>query len=349
LYWARTALRAHENPALDAALTVAAHLALPVFVYHALSERYPYASDRHHLFILEGARDFAGELAARGIGTAFHLEREGHWGWHLRALSAQAALVVTELMPVAPLDAWTAQLRAGATPVWEVDTACVVPMPLTTQAYERAFQYRDATAAARRACVGVTWNEVPISAAPFQPALPFAPVDLATADLAALVVTCRIDHAVGPVADTRSGSTAGYARWNAFVSSGRIDRYDATRNDPTRGDGVARMSAYLHYGMVSPLRLAREAALRTSEGAKRWLDELLVWRELAYCFCYHRSDHAGAGALPEWRARRCTRTSMMRAGCTIGNALPAAAPVTRSGTPCSNRCSRTARSTTACA
>ena len=57
LYWMRTAVRGHENPALDVALHIGAHLDLPVFVYHALSERYPYASDRHHRFILEGARE----------------------------------------------------------------------------------------------------------------------------------------------------------------------------------------------------------------------------------------------------------------------------------------------------
>lgn len=301
LYWARTAVRAHENPALDSAVTVAATLGLPVFVYHALSERYPYASDRHHTFILEGARDFAVELNARGIGTAFHLEREGHRGPHLVTLARQAALVITELMPVAPLDEWTEALRdAIDAPVWQVDTACVVPVTLTNKPYDRAFVYRDATARLRRERVSAPWPDVPYTGERFVPSLPFVPVDLSTADIAQLISECRIDHAIGPVADTRGGSVAGYARWNAFVSSGRIDRYDRTRNDPTRGDGVARMSAYLHYGMVSPLRLAREAAARHGEGAEKWLDELLVWRELAYTFCHHRIDHDTIDAIPPW-------------------------------------------------
>ncbi|HYW51746.1 MAG TPA: NAD(P)-binding protein, partial [Gemmatimonadaceae bacterium] len=307
LYWARTAVRAHENPALDAALVAADALGLPVFVYHALSERYPYASDRHHMFILEAARDFARQLAERGIGTAFHLEREGHRGPHLVTLASRAALVVTELMPVAPLDEWTEALRdTAAVPVWQVDTACVVPVTLTTKAYDRAFVYRDATARMRRERVDAPYVEVAVTRARFVPLLPFEPVDLATADLAALIATCRIDHGVGPVGDTRGGSVAGYARWQQFVSSGRIDRYDRTRNDPTRGDGVGRMSAYLHYGMVSPFRLAREAAAMKSEGAAKWLDELLVWRELAYTFCFHRPDHGTVDALPEW-ARKTLR------------------------------------------
>ena len=301
LYWARTAVRDHENPALDVAIAAAAQLGLPVFVYHALSERYPYASDRHHTFIVEGARDFAAALTRRGIGTAFHLEREGHRGPHLVTLAAQAALVVTELMPVAPLTAWTTALRSAvAAPVWEVDSSCVVPMPLTTRAFDRAFAYRDATAALRRERVSAPWPEVAYRGPHFVPSLPFEPVDLATADLPALMAQCRIDHGVGPVDDTRGGSAAGYARWEEFVNSGRLDRYDRTRNDPALPDGVSRMSPYLHYGMVSPFRLAREAHAQPGAGAEKWLDELLIWREVAYTFCYHRADHATVAAIPAW-------------------------------------------------
>ena len=164
LYWARTAIRAHENPALDTALTLATALNLPVFVYHALSERYPFASDRHHMFILEGARDFAAALQARHIGTAFHLERDGHRGPHLVTLAVRAAIVITELMPVAPLAAWTAALRrATPAPVWQVDTACVVPVTRTDAAYTRAFSYRDATVAMRRARVSTDWNDAAVA------------------------------------------------------------------------------------------------------------------------------------------------------------------------------------------
>ena len=84
LYWMRTAVRGHENPALDVALSLANARRLPLLVYHAVSERYPYASDRHHTFILQGARDVARELAARGIPYALHVERPLHRGPHLR-------------------------------------------------------------------------------------------------------------------------------------------------------------------------------------------------------------------------------------------------------------------------
>ena len=39
LYWMRTAVRGHENPALDVALSLANARRLPLLVYHAASER----------------------------------------------------------------------------------------------------------------------------------------------------------------------------------------------------------------------------------------------------------------------------------------------------------------------
>ena len=300
LYWMRTAVRGHENPALDVALSLSNARRLPLLVYHAVSERYPYASDRHPTFILEGARAVARELAARGIPYALHVERPLSRGPHLRTLAEQALAVVTEDFPLDPLRAWTLALAEHALVV-AVDTACVVPMKIVGRAYDRAFAFERATKALRGARVDAPWVDVEPSFAMVAPELPFTPVDLETMDIAALVATAEIDHAVGPVAHTRGGSVAGYARFAAFVA-GALRDYHRTRNDPLAppGHGVSRMSAYLHYGHVSPLRLARLAAKVGGPGAEKYLDELLTWREVAHAFAAFTPAVDTLAALPEW-------------------------------------------------
>ena len=301
LYWMRTACRAHENPALDIALSIGRMLDKPVFVYHALAEAYPYASDRHHAFILEGARDVQTAMASRGIGYAFHLERPGHRGRHLVTLAEKAALVVTEDMPVDPLSSWTTRLaEAVSVAVWAVDTACIVPMRLVDRAYDRAFAYRRATEPLRQERLSQVWQDVEADGAAFLPDdLPFEPLDLQSASIPDLVAACAIDHSIGPVPHTRGGSTAGYERWSAFRDQ-RLQRYAQHRNDALRADAVSRMSPYLHYGQVSPFRLAREAAEINGKGAEKFLDELLVWRELSYAWCFHQPNHDQLSALPDW-------------------------------------------------
>lgn len=299
LYWMRTAARGHENPALDAAIGIANQLGLPVLVYHALSERYPYASDRHHRFILEGARDASREVSARGIRYVFHLERPGHRGPHLKALAQEAALVITEEMPVAPLEQWTSRLAGDASvAVCCVDTACVVPMQRVGRAFTRAFRFREATNAMRAARLTHRWSELQPAVPARSVALPFHPVPLQDADLSALIAACDIDHSIGPVPHTPGGASAGYRRWSRFAQ-GSLRAYARLRNNALR-DGVSRMSAYLHYGHVSPFRLARACAGDGGPGARKFLDELLIWRELAYSWCFYESDHDTLDALPDW-------------------------------------------------
>ncbi|MEM7811098.1 MAG: FAD-dependent oxidoreductase [Planctomycetota bacterium] len=305
LYWMHNALRAHENPALDAAVRVGHATGLPVLVYQGLSERYPFASDRHHTFVLEGARDVHRELAGRGVASILHVERPGHRGPHLKTLARAAALVVTEDIPTAPSKGWTETLAAEAgTPLWAVDTACVVPTRLTKKAYDRAFAYRNSTKRFYEERLSAVWEDVSAGPAAILPEeLPFEPVPIAEfsdADIADLVGACEIDHAVGPVPHTRGGSVAGYDRWDDFRDH-RLKRYARVRNNAADLHGVSRLSAYLHYGMVSPLRVAREAVEADTPGSEKYLDELLIWRELAYHFCAHtKADIDTLEAIPEW-------------------------------------------------
>ena len=300
LYWMRTAIRSVENPALDAAIALANQLELPVLVYHGLSERYPYASDRHHTFVMEAARDVQRSFSELGIGYAFHLERPSHRGKHLKELSMRSAVVVTEDMPVDPLRRWNAVLaRSVKTPVLAVDTACVVPMQMVGKAYDRAFAFRESTKRLYAERLGRFSKPVtPAVCSDIPSRLPFESIDFSQADIAELVATCEIDHSVGPVTHTPGGSNAGYARWNDFKKN-KISKYARLRNNPLV-DGVSRMSAYLHYGMVSPMGIAREAAELKHSGSEKFLDELLIWRELAYAFCFYRTNHARFSALPAW-------------------------------------------------
>ena len=141
LYWMNTAMQAHENPALDVAIEAANFLGLPLFVYQGLSERYPNANDRHHQFILEGARDVAATERSR-IGYAFHLERDGHRGPVLKQLLGMSALMVTEDMPLPFLQRWLKTLASDfSTPIWAVDSVCVVPMKLARRTYHNIDQF----------------------------------------------------------------------------------------------------------------------------------------------------------------------------------------------------------------
>jgi predicted NAD/FAD-dependent oxidoreductase len=167
--------------------------------------------------------------------------------------------------------------------------------------FERAYQFRNRTKAEFARRVHHLWEDVQPKVESFNGDLGFAPLDLRQADIAHLCSQCEIDHAIGPVPHTRGGSVAGYARWELFKSHGLRD-YAKLRNDAAilPPQGVSRLSAYIHHGHVSVFRIAREAAAEGSKGAEKFLDELLIWRELAHNFCFYRQELETLEAIPLW-------------------------------------------------
>ena len=300
LYWAHHALRAHENPALETAAAIASRLGLPLLVYQGLGGRHRYNSDRHHRFILEAARDFSAELAAHGLRLLFHLPSEPVGQGPLGALLSRSAVVVGELFPVPPFPAWC-RAHAGANPdlPWlQVDASCNLPMPLSEERLTRAFQFRRRHMPELQQRIVGAWPVPQAWPEAFDGDPGFEPFDLEQ-PLGEAIAACRIDHSIPPVADSVGGSVAGYERWRDFLANGLRD-YHRLRNDAALPRAVSRLSPYLHFGCVSPLRIAREAAAHGGEGADKFLDELLTWRELNHHFCHHSPDLESLDILPQW-------------------------------------------------
>ena len=300
LYWMHHAARGHENPALDAAVVAANHLHLPVVVYQGLAGRHRFNSDRHHRFILEGARDAAQDCARRGVRHVFHLPTDPAAPSPLRELARAAALLVVEEFPAPPFPRWTEQLLArSTTPAWAVDAACVVPMHAVARSHDRAFTFRDEIKGQLRRRLNRRWHDAQPTEPAYDAPLPFEPLDWDAVDLDERIALCEIDHTIGPVPHTRGGSVAGYRRWNEFKESGLV-RYAERRNNAAI-DGVSRLSPYLHHGHVAATRIAREANQFSGEGPEKFLDELVIWRELSHNFVLHRADRIESiRALPGW-------------------------------------------------
>jgi photolyase PhrII len=302
LYWMHHAVRGHENPALDVARLAADALGLPLLIYQGLAGRHRFNADRHHWLIIEGARDAHEELRRAGLRAVLHVPADPSAPSPLPALAARSALVIGEDFPAPPFPRWADRLAARIdAPLWLVDCACIVPMRAQPRRFERAFELRRHNERAYAERVHRPWPELETVPPAWPGPLPFTPVEPGGADLASLCARCAIDHSLGPVTHTRGGSIAGYQRWEAFKREG-LATYHRLRNDAAVDwpRGVSRLSAYLHHGQVSPFRIAREAAAIGGEGADKFLDELLIWRELAHNFALHTPDPESLDVLPAW-------------------------------------------------
>lgn len=108
-----------------------------------------------------------------------------------------------------------------------------------------------------------------------------------------------------PIADwIVPGSRAGLEMLDSFLSKGIRD-YDKGRNDPN-ADAQSDLSPYLHFGQISPQRVALEAVKVRDAGGNNieaFIEELVVRRELTDNFCFYNPDYDSLKGIADWAYR----------------------------------------------
>ena len=283
LCWLQQALRAVDNPVIDAAVLLGNAWGLPVLVYHGVREDYPYASDRLHGFILGASRDLERDCAARGLRCVNYVDRAAKREKGLvYRLAEQAAAVVLEDQP-AFVAQWQAERFAARTEraVLAVNAACTVPPMALEQGVRTTAAFRRRHQKARADWYG--WTDEQPTQKPYGGTLPYQPdllADLTDADLVALCGECAIDHALPLPAifpPTRAEVSLRLQRLQGEV----LPAYAEARREARRPEGASTLSPYLHFGVVSPREIVAvvEQTDLAADTRAKFLDELLTWRE----------------------------------------------------------------------
>ena len=314
IVWLKSALRVHENPAIDVGRLIAQQYNVPLLIYQAIDERYPWASLRHHNMLLDGAADLHQGCQALGLRYVLHLARDGHRQSAIKELSQSASCIVTDMFPLPPWSHWVANVGKDAKcPVVEVDCHCVIPMPLFGKSVDRPFKFRDATKRMRKKMVQQSWPKVTVQNQNYDGKLPFTPIDI-EADILVnktrikLLQECNIDPTILPIWSQRGGEIIALNKWQKFLDN-NLSGYARRRNNAADPEGVSRLSAAFHYGFLSPMKVAREAAAIGTKSADKYLDELLIFREHAWHHVASKSNPYSSVNLPHWALESWNNTA----------------------------------------
>ncbi len=314
LYWMQSSHRLEENWALRAAIRTADRVNRPLVIHQGLDPSYPYAADRHHTFILQGARDTARDAESRGLYYQFVLRPQRDDDRRVvDRLAARAYVVITDLFPTAGIrervDRFADRVQCR---VLAIDSVCTVPSGAFEKAEYAARTIRPKIAKlldhslepvadavprvpvneALRASLRATISERGLSLLPI--------ATMSDADIAAAVSRCDIDHAV-PAVSLPGGSVAAADRLTAFVSR-ELAPYAERRNEASVHDGTSRLSPYLHFGQIASARVVREARASGAppESLDAFVQQVTTWRELSYNWCLRTRDYDRLEALPAW-------------------------------------------------
>lgn len=297
VYWMRRAQRGEDNPALDVAIEAANALQKPVVVLFAMIPVHD-ANLRHYEFMVQGFGDIEGDLREKNVG--FVLRRFPDHSVVKFCNEVRAALLVSDENPLRGsehrLQKAVRQLRI---PVWSVDADVVVPTRLIDKAqyaariirpkllkFREEFLVRSKNLRAR-----YRWNGSAESLPPDHDCLR----------------GLKISNAAQPVSGIRGGSREAAKLLRDFVRT-KLGKYSKQRNHPET-DGTSRLSPYLHFGQISPVRIALEVmkSSAASEAKEQFVDQLITWRELSINFVRFNENYDDFECAEPWAQRTLGR------------------------------------------
>ncbi len=305
LYWMQASMRAQHNPALETAVAYANERNLPCVAAFSLTDDFPGANLRHYTFLLEGLRETQRTLHARGVAFILFL---GPPDEVIPAAAAAAAMVITDRSYLREPRRWRAEVaRRVKTAVVQVEGDVVVPV-------EQASPKEEYSAATLRRKLNPQLEQYLQLPTEHSPQIPSCNLDWAQLGrdfrqlqqdldrgVHTVLATMRIDRGVRPSSVYRGGFSEAARRLQEFLEQ-RLSEYHLRRNDPALG-WVSNLSAYLHFGQISPVYIARQAqAARPpgDPGLEAFIEELVVRRELSMNFTQYNPYYDQYNCLPDW-------------------------------------------------
>jgi deoxyribodipyrimidine photo-lyase len=281
VYWMQRSQRGVDNPALDIAVEAANALGqVGGYVFRTCT----LLPLRHYRFLSEGIPDIAKAATARGIG--FVLRRYPDHSLLKFCTEVRPALVVGDENPMREPERWRAlAAKKLQVPFWTVDSDVIVPSHLLEKEQYAAFIIRKRLDA-QLAQFLVKPNNLRAKHAWQTPAsVQSLPMNFDITE------DWKLDCPVSPVESFRGGTSQALRLLKEFVRK-KLANYAERRNHP-EFDGTSRLSPYLHFGHISPLTvaLAVQAADVSKAAKESFLNELIVWRELAINFVTYNPNY----------------------------------------------------------
>ena len=292
VYWMQQSQRVEFNHALTYAIEQANTLGLPLLVFFALNDCFPEANVRHYHFMLTGLAETRTALYRRGIRmVVMHCDPPKG----IASFAKHASIVVTDRGYLRIQKEWR---RKAAEllhcPLIQIESDVIVPVAEASPKEE----YSAATIRLKLHKRFVEFFTDFKTPRVKKDSLSFENNGIDLSDPAALCKRLAIDHSVVPVYWIRSGEKAAGEMLESFIEK-KLDHFQELRNDPSL-DYLSNMSPYLHFGQISPFKIAQKIIASGSKSTEIFLEELFVRRELAMNFVNYNASYDTFDCLPAW-------------------------------------------------
>lgn len=295
LYWMQASVRAEYNHALEYAIKLANKANKPLLVFFGITKTFPEANFRHFYFLLEGLADAESALKKKNIKLICRFCDPSD---EVIKLCEKACAVIFDRGYLRIQKKWRKSAAEKIKcAVYQVESEAAVPVGEVSDKEEFAARTLrpKITKKLEQYLITLPSDKVNISS------LDFNINEKPLKDIDALIKDMKpIDDTVFKSPYYKGGCGAAKAALMDFIEN-RLHNYDTMRNDPSFNH-LSHLSPYLHFGHISPVYIALEIkkAKAPSEAKDKFLEELIVRRELSFNFCEYNANYDSHECLPDW-------------------------------------------------
>ncbi len=289
IYWMSREQRVQDNWSLLYARELVGKTR-PLVVCFVMSPSFMCASLRQYDFMLKGLKEVADNLEKLNIPFALRIGPPDCEIVRL-ANDIRAGVVVTDFDPLRNVEGWQKNAASELqVPLIEVDGRNIVPARIVSDKQEYA-------ARTIRPKIHRLLFEY-LEEFPKLKSQSAIPPDIAKPDWNAAYRAINVDRSVLPV-ELPSGEYAAHKALASFIGN-RLKNYAEKSNDPN-GEATSVLSPYIQFGQLSAQRIALDiAATGAGDSQDKFLEQLIVRRELSDNFCLYNSDYDSLNGAPEW-------------------------------------------------
>jgi deoxyribodipyrimidine photo-lyase len=299
--------RVEDNWALLFARAIAQETDVPVVVIFCLTKEFLGAGRRHYEFMLKGLQEFEGALFRKRIPFVF---LRGDPGQKIPEFVREYGIgtLVTDFSPLRVKAEWVEKIITDIEiPFFEVDAHNVVPCWEASPKQEYAAHTFRPKLYGRLSeffeeFPGLELNSESAEILSGNGMLEVLSSTRETGIKALLPegISGKSNDSLFEPEHFEPGEKAARKVMESFLTE-KLDSYRTLRNDPAK-DGLSNLSPYLHFGQISAQRVVLEVEKTKSdpESKKAFLDEILVWKEIADNFCYYNPGYDRFESFPDW-------------------------------------------------
>ena len=284
LYWVSRAIRTHDNQAFYQAQQIALTQNAQLIVLFNAYPKYPYANRRNMDFLLKGLAEMSDKCSKLNIPLYFRI---GNIIDHLETLNQTFDIqhIITETHVLRPIMAVQALVSnwayAHKVRFIKVNTATVVPVQDASPKLE--FAARTFRPKILKKYKDYLNSDYTLVKHPQQILMDdrFKPSDIETFYTSTPLKQLSISNLV-------PGEDAAIKQLNTFIHNG-LDHYD--QRNRIDANGQSYLSAYLHFGMLSPIKMIRDVLNTQHPNAELFIEEAMVRRELAENYCFYEPNY----------------------------------------------------------